>query len=301
MTVFLITFTSVVIAIRAILVGVAFLSLFERKLMGLVHYRVGPSKVSTLWGSFQPFRDAIKLASKQNPTPRSGENMLYVLAPIIMCSIYLATWCIPTVSVCLYNKGYLALLALLSCSALWQATSGWVAHSSYSELGRIRAIAQSVSFEIILSIRVLTYVFLRWWRRRNYGQFHSNSGLIMSVINPPIFFLFLLSLLAERGRRPFDLPEGERELVGGYLVDYGGSLYKLIFLAESLSCLLMAGIISICCFQSSSWIVQGCIVVFVILIRSSFPRAGFRSMMSFVWVVLIPMTVSSMALSMGVL
>nr|UOH96741.1 NADH dehydrogenase subunit 1 [Hoplopleura pacifica] len=290
---------SVMTTMGAVMVGVAYLSLFERKLMGLAQYRQGPSKVSTLYGMFQPFSDAVKLASKQNPTPSAGEIAAYILAPIVMCSIYLASWCIPTSSVCPFNMGYLTLLALFSCGTLWQAASGWVAHSSYSEMGSIRSIAQSISFEIILSMGVLTFVFSSWWSASNYGRFNCDWMWLGPLLNPPIFSLFLLALMAESGRSPFDLPEGESELVAGYTVDYGGSMYKLIFMAENLSCLLVSGLITSCCFHSPSLIIHMCVLLLVIFIRISTPRAGFRSLMPVIWVFAVPSAISSMSLGIS--
>nr|AID54832.1 NADH dehydrogenase subunit 1 [Hoplopleura kitti] len=291
---FLVTFISVLIAMVAMLIGVAFLSLFERKLMGTVQYRLGPNKVSGFYGICQPFSDAIKLASKQNPFPNSGESFLYSIAPVAMCFIYLSAWCIPLSFVCPSSKGLIILLVLLSCSALWQAVSGWAAHSSFSEIGSIRAIAQSVSFEIILSMSMLTFMFLSTSSMSNLNE---SGSLWLGSLNLLVTWMLTLALLAESGRSPFDLPEGESELVGGYLVDYGGSLYMLIFLAENLSCLLIAGIMSFVCIHPLNWCKCLTITVIIILIRSAMPRISFRDMMPIVWIMFMPSVISAMSLS----
>nr|QPF24306.1 NADH dehydrogenase subunit 1 [Hoplopleura sp.] len=283
-------------SVTAMLMGVAFLSLFERKMMGVVQYRLGPNKVSNLHGVIQPFSDAVKLASKQAPIPSSGEGVLYGVSPVIMCMIYLVAWCIPLTHVCQTSKSLVILLALLSCSALWQAISGWAANSAYSSIGSVRAIAQAISFEIVVSVSMLTFIFLSMKGASNEGS--SDSSFWLGGLNMVAASLLLLGFLAESGRGPFDLPEGESELVGGYLVDYGGGLYKLIFLAENLACLLIGGVITFVCFPPLSCWKCLAVMTLVILIRSSMPRISFRSMMPLVWVTMLPLLISAMATSM---
>nr|USC52452.1 NADH dehydrogenase subunit 1 [Hoplopleura edentula] len=281
------------ISITFMLLGVAFLSLFERKLMGVVQYRLGPNKVSSLYGSLQPFSDAVKLASKQNPLPSTGESILYSISPIMMCVIYLNAWAIPFTYVCLTNKGLIILLSLLSCSALWQVMSGWAANSAYSLVGSMRAIAQSISFEIIMSMSIITFMLLSLSGMSNILE----EMKWMGSLNLIAAFLLLLALLAESGRSPFDLPEGESELVGGYLVDYGGGLYKLIFLAENLSCLLIAGILSMICIGPLSWIKCLMVLLLVVITRATMPRVSFRDMMPLVWITFMPPLISSLSMS----
>nr|UTN43058.1 NADH dehydrogenase subunit 1 [Goniodes ortygis] len=270
-----------------ILISVAFFSLFERKLMGLVHYRKGPNKVG-VGGFLQPFADAMKLISKIETTPTASVELLYWLSPLTTLFLSMIIWLVYPVIWGFFtsSSSMLIVLCIYSLSVYGVILSGWFSLSKYATIGCVRALAQSISYEIGLTLVILLVSLI-----------FSSMSLEMFVSVPvfwslwfmfPLFILFEITLFAETNRSPFDLAEGESELVGGFSVEYGGLSYTLIFLGENLA-LLFAGMISSILFFNGSIICSVIIIGLFVVIRSQLPRVRFDKVMKLFWEVILPL------------
>nr|UTN43021.1 NADH dehydrogenase subunit 1 [Chelopistes texanus] len=280
----------------SVLLAVAFFSLFERKVMGLVQSRKGPSKVGLI-GFFQPFADAMKLISKEESYPYQSGKMMYLLSPLFFFCISLLTWITIPINWNLINSQSSILLVIfcLSLSVYGLIFMGWFSSSKYSLIGSVRAISQTVSYEIVLSFLLLNLIFC--------SSSISVEGVLLiqkvSWLFLPLFFcsfLFFISFLAEGNRSPFDLAEGESELVGGYSVEYGGQSYTLVFLSENLSLIWSSVFFSIF-FGQFYFLKSLFILFFFVLVRSSEPRVRYDKMMFFCWTSLVPISINLVFLS----
>nr|QIK02023.1 NADH dehydrogenase subunit 1 [Columbicola columbae] len=261
----------IILMIVLLLLSVAFLSLFERKLLGFSQTRKGPSMVGQ-FGLLQPFGDALKLISKVDSSPEKSNTSGFFLSPVFFFFFYLSIWLsspMEYLSINFQTSG-LFLIFWMSVAVYGLIFSGWYSISKFSTLGLCRAIAQSISFEIVLTFSLL-FVFLVFG---SVCLFKLSSSVCFFFFCLFFVIIFLTSLLAESNRIPFDLPESESELVGGYSVEYGSVSYTILFLGENLSLLF------------SSFLV----VVFFIWIRSTLPRVRFDKVMTFCWLELMPVS-----------
>nr|UYA98123.1 NADH dehydrogenase subunit 1 [Linognathus vituli] len=270
-----------------VLIAVGYFSLFERKVLSIIQSRKGPNKVVTL-GITQPLGDALKLVTKQVPIPHSSNKLIYSITPCILLANSLALWITPWnyqgVSL---EVGVLLIITILSVTVYGPILSGWSSNSKFSLIGAMRAVAQALSFEIILSLSVITFSVMM----TSFSVQEDGKSSILGLSSPIVLLIFILSLLAESGRSPYDLPEGESELVGGYSVDYGGSLYKVIFLVESLSTLFSGAILSIMCFPPFMWWKGVSAMLFIVLLRSALPRVRYDLIMFECWANFIPISI----------
>ncbi|MXE89526.1 NADH-quinone oxidoreductase subunit H [Escherichia coli] len=233
-------FVAFLLLVVFVLVGVAFLTLLERKVLGYIHVRRGPNRVGFV-GILQPFRDAIRLFSREQYYPLMSNYLSYYFSPVFGLFLSLLVWLLIP-----YLRGLvsfeLGLLFFLACTRLGVYTvmvAGWSSNSGYSLLGGLRALAQTISYEVRLAFILLSFVVLiSGYDLLGFYFFQSYVWLIF--ISFPLSFVWFISCLAETNRTPFDFAEGESELVSGFNVEYGGGGFALIFLAEYARILFMS-------------------------------------------------------------
>lgn len=287
-------FFSWLLHILLVLLSVAFFTLFERKVIGLFHIRVGPNKVSFL-GLIQPLLDALKLLTKQSITPQHSNKLIYNLSPLIALIISIMLWVL-LFSFYSFSSGcfsFLFFFCLSSFIVFSVLMSGWSSNSKYSLIGRLRSVAQSISYESVF--RTLLVLF----------RFFICSYRIKSFINiSRVYFLFILPVwiicsLAEAHRAPFDFREAESELVSGFNTEYSGAYFAFFFLREY-SVLLFSRILIVYIFFSFCLFFGFLQVVFITLvvsflftwIRITFCRYRYDKLISLSWKVLLPLSLS---------
>nr|UTN43151.1 NADH dehydrogenase subunit 1 [Strongylocotes lipogonus] len=271
------------------LLGVAFFSLFERKLLGYIQYRKGPNKV--VLGMFQPFADALKLFSKKEETPHSSFQVMYVISPFVLFLLSLVSWTFyplvfggPN-----FESSLFVILVIISLSVFGLIFSGWYSNSKYTLLGCSRALAQSISYEVGLTMSVVIMIIL--FSELSFSSFiqFNQLGLAKFITFLPLQVMMFTIFLSESNRSPFDLAEGESELVSGYSVEYGGLSYILIFLGENLSLLWLCVVLSVL----FKWEMLALFVVLSVWVRGTLPRIRFDKMMSLFWLSVLPLLMVS--------
>lgn len=224
--------TGRLILVIFLLVGVAFLTLMERKVLGYIQLRKGPNKLGLI-GFPQPFRDAIKLFTKEQTYPILSNYLIYYFSPTFSLFLSLIIWiCIPyLMKIYSFNLGVLFFLCCIRLGVYTIIIASWSSNSNYSLLGGLRAIAQTISYEVRLSLILLSFIVLTI--RFNISIFILYQKYIWLIfICLPLIFCWFSSSLAETNRTPFDFAEGESELVSGFNIEYRRGGFALIFLAE---------------------------------------------------------------------
>jgi NADH-quinone oxidoreductase subunit H len=229
------------IVILPALISVAYLTLAERKILGSMQFRVGPSNVG-FCGLLQPLADGLKLLLKETVIPTNASTFSFVFAPILTLILSLLGWCVIAFSSTGYfaniDLGLLFLFAISSLAVYGIILSGWASNSRYAFFGALRSAAQMVSYEV--SIGVILLSILSCVGSLNFFEIVSYQNFIFFTLPFfALFFMFLVSILSETNRAPFDLPEAESELVSGYNVEYSGMGFALFFLAEYSTIILM--------------------------------------------------------------
>nr|AOY40071.1 NADH dehydrogenase subunit 1 [Scolytinae sp. BMNH 1040351] len=278
-----------------VLVGVAFLTLMERKVLGYIHIRKGPNKVGFV-GLLQPFSDAIKLFSKEQSYPIFSNLGVYYFSPVINFMLALVLWaCMPFY---VYNLSFsFSLLFMLSVSSLGVYTvmlSGWASNSNYALLGSLRSVAQIISYEVSMILIILSFLFLIFsFNLLDFMKYQKNVWLGLLCV--PSVFMLLVSLLAETNRSPFDFAEGESELVSGFNVEYSSGGFAMIFLAEYASILFMS-MMSVIVFLGADFysilffIKVGLISFFWVWARGTLPRYRYDKLMYLAWKSYLPVS-----------
>nr|YP_010443309.1 NADH dehydrogenase subunit 1 [Apogonia splendida]UTE83837.1 NADH dehydrogenase subunit 1 [Apogonia splendida] len=290
-------FISGLVLMVCILVGVAYLTLLERKVLGYIQVRKGPNKVG-LVGVLQPFSDAIKLFSKEQSFPLMSNFNLYYMAPVFNLFLSLLLWMsMPFCS--MFFSFDLGVLFFLCCSSLGVYTlmiAGWSSNSNYSLLGAIRAIAQTISYEISLALILLSFMFLVMGL--NFYDFMKFQELVWFIfLCFPLSMVWFISSLAETNRTPFDFAEGESELVSGFNVEYSGGGFALIFMAEYSSILFMS-MLCVLLFLGGdiiSWFffLKMSFMSFLwIWVRGTLPRYRYDKLMYLCWKSILPVSLN---------
>nr|YP_009652909.1 NADH dehydrogenase subunit 1 [Andrena chekiangensis]QCG69822.1 NADH dehydrogenase subunit 1 [Andrena chekiangensis] len=283
------SFLFYIMLILLMMIGMAFLTLFERKLLGYIQDRKGPNKVG-FFGLLQPFSDAIKLLNKEFFYIDKINLYIYLYGAIFILFLSLSVWYIyPFISNGESNQkfSFLYLMSLFSLGVYPLMMGGWASNSTYSMLGAIRSIAQAVSYEVSLFLMMFVLIMLiESYSLTEVMKFQVYFKFILIVL--PFYMLFLVSLLIELNRTPFDLVEGESELVSGFNTEYFSSMFTLIFMAEYLSIVFMSFFITflylgfnICGFIFMMiWLFH---MLVILWIRGVLPRIRYDDLMYLCW------------------
>nr|AVN67339.1 NADH dehydrogenase subunit 1 [Byrsotria cabrerai] len=292
------------ILLICVLVGVAFLTLMERKVLGYIHVRKGPNKVGFV-GILQPFSDAIKLFTKEQTFPLSSNYISYYFAPIFSLLLSLVAWMIAPYTSVLYSFE-LGLLFFLGCTSLGVYTvmvAGWSSNSNYSLLGGLRAVAQTISYEVSLALILLSFIFLVGsYNLMSFYEFQVYLWLLFMTL--PLSLVWFTSCLAETNRTPFDFAEGESELVSGFNIEYSSGGFALIFLAEYASILFMSMLFCIIFLGSDMnsllfYLSVSLISFAFVWVRGSLPRFRYDSLMYLAWSSFLPLSLNYLLFFLG--
>ena len=311
------TLIKIVAIIAPLLLSVAYLTYFERKVIGYMQVRLGPNRVGP-WGLIQPIADGLKLLFKEIIFPAWADKKVFVIAPMLAFAPALAVWAVVP-----FNDGLvlanidaslLYILAISSMSVYGVVLAGWSSNSKYAFLGAMRAAAQIVSYEIAMGFALISVLMVSGSLNlteivhvQQKGMF-ADMGLNFLSWNwlplLPLFVVYFVSGVAETNRAPFDVAEGESEIVAGFHVDYSGMAFAVFFLAEYTEMILVALLTSLLFLggwsapfgglpDSAWWLVgKTCFMLFFFLwFRATFPRYRYDHIMRLGWKVFIPLTV----------
>jgi NADH-quinone oxidoreductase subunit H len=328
--------------VAPIMICVAYLTLWERKMIGWMHVRIGPNRVGPL-GLFQPIADGLKLLLKEIIVPAKASKALFVIAPIMTIMPALAAWAVipfgPDVVLANVNAGLLFVMAITSMEVYGVIIAGWASNSKYAFLGAMRASAQMVSYEIAMGFVLVIVLMVSgslnlseivMTQSKGWGVDHGINFASWNVWPLlPIFIVYVISGIAETNRHPFDVVEGESEIVAGHMVEYSGMSFAMFFLAEYANMILISAMASLMFLggwaapvsfstfgmTTPQWIADTIwfwnwlwlfaktffVVSLFIWARASFPRYRYDQIMRLGWKVFIPLTLVWLVLVAGVM
>lgn len=293
----------IIVAVPA-LISVAYLTLAERKIIGYSQTRKGPNIVG-IYGLLQPLADGVKLFSKEMVIPNHVSIFLYFFSPILALTLGLVLWGLMPLNhlsvMSDINLGILIVFALSSVGVYAILMSGWSSNSKYAFIGSLRAAAQMISYEVSIGL-ILISVILCSGTMNLINIIHSQEQLIWFIFPLlPAAFMFFISCLAETNRAPFDLTEGESELVSGYNVEYSSMTFALFFLAEYSHIIFMSFLFTIIFLGGWSFFISYPILFFIkstfivflfVWVRTSFPRLRYDQLMALLWKTYLPLSLS---------
>lgn len=287
-----------------VMIRVAFLTLLERKVLGLIQIRKGPNKIG-YFGLLQPFCDAIKLFTKEQILPIYSNRIIYYFSPIFSLFISLFIWiCIPyLIKLYSFNLGVLFFFCCIRFGVYIVILAGWSSNSLYALLGSLRAIAQTISYEVALVIILLSILFLISSLNLVYFELYQKY-LWFIILFYPIGIMWIISSLAETNRTPFDFAEGESELVSGFNVEYGAGGFALIFLAEYAS-ILFISMLFVLLFLGSQvisffyFLKLNFIAFLFIWVRGAYPRYRYDKLINMAWKRYLPAVLNFLFLFIG--
>lgn len=321
-TVWLVIWSIIKILVIAlpIIICVAFLTLWERRMIGYMHVRRGPNRTGP-GGVLQPFADVLKLLTKEVIVPSKSNKILYILAPVVILVPALAAWAVvpfgPEAVLSNINAGLLYIMAITSVGVYGVILAGWASNSKYAFLGAMRASAQMISYELAIGFVLLAVLLVSGTLNMNgivQGQLNgwfADRGINFMSWNwlPlfPLFVIYVISAVAETNRHPFDVVEGESEIVAGHMVEYSGMGFAMFFLAEYANMILLSALASVMFLGGWSspldfapftyipgWLWLGLktfvVVSMFIWFRASFPRYRYDQIMRLGWKIFIPLT-----------
>ncbi|MDA7987033.1 MAG: NADH-quinone oxidoreductase subunit NuoH, partial [Alphaproteobacteria bacterium] len=303
-----------------LLLAVAYLTYAERKVIGAIQLRRGPNVVGP-FGLLQPIADGMKLLFKEPILPAGADKTVFLLAPVVTFTLAVAAWAVIPVDAGLVvaniDVGILFLFAISSLGVYGVIMAGWSSNSRYAFLGALRSAAQMVSYEISMGFVIVT-VLLCVGSLNLTAIVEAQRGVWYVLPHFPMFVLFFVSALAETNRAPFDLPEGESELVGGYFVEYSSMPFAMFFLGEYANMILMSSLTTI--LFLGGWLppldiaplnlIPGVVWFFLkvgfllfcfIWVRASFPRYRYDQLMRLGWRVFLPLSLAWLTLTAVVL
>ena len=308
------TLVKIVAIVAPLMLGVAYLTWFERKVIGYMQVRIGPNRVGP-WGLIQPIADGLKLLLKEIIVPTGANKGIFLIAPMLAIGPALAAWAVvpfnDTLVLANIDASLLYIMAITSMGVYGVILSGWASNSKYAFLGAMRATAQMVSYEIAMGFSLICVLMVSnslnlvdIVNGQNQGRF-ADFGLSFLSWNwlPlfPMFIVYLISGTAELNRAPFDVAEGESEIVAGFHVEYSGMAFAIFFLAEYANMILVAALTSIMFLggwlspvgflpDGVLWLFakMSFILLLFLWFRATFPRYRFDQLMRLGWKVFLP-------------
>ena len=308
----------IVAVVAPLMVCVAYLTLWERKAIGWTQIRPGPNRVGP-YGLLTPIADAVKLIFKEIIVPAAANRGLFFLGPVMTIMPALAAWVVipfgPEVALANINAGLLFLMAITSLEVYGVIIAGWASNSKYAFLGALRASAQMVSYEISMGFALVIVLMVSGTLNMSEIVLGQNKGIFadmgLSVLSwnwlplLPVFVVYFIAGLAETNRHPFDVVEGESEIVAGHMIEYSGMAFAMFFLAEYANMILVS-ILTVTLFLGGwlspfaaldfipGWIWLGLktfvVVTMFLWVRASFPRFRYDQIMRLGWKIFIPVT-----------
>ncbi len=301
-----------------VLLSMAYATYFERKALAAFQLRKGPNRVGP-FGLWQPFADAVKVFTKETIIPAGASRSLFLIAPMITFILACLAWAVIPVNdgwaVANINVGILYLFAVSSLGVYGIIIAGWASNSKYAFLGAMRSAAQMVSYEVSIGFVLVTVMLcvgslnLNDIVKAQANHWFAFTGLF------PMFIVFLISMLAECNRAPFDLPEGESEIVAGFFVEYSAMSFALFYLGEYTNMIMMSALASI--LFLGGWqapfgltFIPGvfwlfgkicCIMFFFFWVRATFPRYRYDQLMRLGWKIFLPLSLAWLVLTAGFL
>ncbi len=314
----LLTIAETLAVLVPVLMSMAYATYFERKALGAFQLRRGPNRVGP-FGLWQPFADAVKVFTKETIIPAGASRSLFLLAPMLTFVLACLAWAVIPVNdgwaVANINVGILYLFAISSLGVYGVIIAGWASNSKYAFLGAMRSAAQMVSYEVSIGFVLVTVMLCVG--SLNLNDIVRAQGHFWFAFTPlfPMFVIFLISMLAETNRAPFDLPEGESELVAGFFVEYSAMAFALFYLGEYTNMIMMSALASVLFLGGWQapfgltfvpgiiWLVLKicCIMFFFFWVRATFPRFRYDQLMRLGWKVFLPLSLLWLVLTAGFL
>ncbi len=291
-------YISILVTFICAILSISFYTLFERKILGFCQSRKGPNKVRLI-GIPQPFADAIKLFTKEYIAPKSANLIPFSISPIFSLILRLAIWSLfPHIYPSVVNKFSVLIFLLISGLAIYGTIiAGWASNSKYALLGSLRGVAQTISYEVSITLILLSPLVV--YSCFNINEYYRILFCIPLFIFFHIFYMWVVSILAETNRTPFDFAEGESELVSGFNTEYSGFQFAILFIAEYARIIIIR-ILSVSFFLHSIILFEfrnlsllsGCIFISFIFIwvRASFPRMRYDKLINLTWKTFLPIS-----------
>jgi NADH-quinone oxidoreductase subunit H len=324
----ILTFIEALVLLVPLLIGVAYLTYAERKVLAAMQLRKGPNVVGP-FGLWQPFADALKMLMKETIIPSGSNRLLFLMAPMLTFALAMLAWAVIPLddgwAISDINVGILYLFAISSLGVYGIIIAGWASNSKYAFLGALRSAAQMVSYEVSMGfVLVSVLLCVGSLNLTDIVRAQAGSSVLPGFLHwywlPlfPMFIVFFISTLAETNRSPFDLPEGESEIVAGFFVEYSAMSFALFFLGEYANMILMSGMTTILFLGGwlapfnvapFTWIpgviwfiLKICFVLFFFLwVRATFPRYRYDQLMRLGWKVFLPLSLLWLVITAGAL